>query len=123
MYKNREGEKEKGVKDEKEYIKRVKIKKEDREDEERTNSKGKKVEGVGGGKVAMEDARNAARIGSESYIVYRRREKERPERAEEGKHAKGEGIIFKTLTNLKEILVEENGYVKGMVCIRMELGE
>ncbi len=71
----------------------------------------------------MDAARTALRLGSESYIVYRRSEKELPARAEEVHHAKEEGIIFNTLTNPKEILVDENGYVKGMVCIRMELGE
>lgn len=79
---------------------------------------------IGAGNVAMDAARTAKRLGAkEVYIVYRRGAEEVPARAEEVHHAKEEGIIFNTLTNPKEILVDENGYVKGMVCIRMELGE
>ncbi|WP_456008347.1 FAD-dependent oxidoreductase [Clostridium butyricum] len=63
------------------------------------------------------------RLGSESHIVYRRGESELPARAEEVHHAKEEGVIFDVLTNPTEILVDENGWVKGMKCVRMELGE
>lgn len=84
---------------------------------------GKKVAVVGGGNVAMDAARTALRLGAEVYIVYRRGEAELPARVEEVHHAKEEGVIFKLLTNPKEILVDEDGSVKGMVCVEMELGE
>lgn len=85
---------------------------------------GKNVAVVGGGNVAMDAARSAKRLGAENvYIVYRRSEKELPARLEEVEHAKEEGIIFKLLTNPKRILGTEDGWVKGMECIEMELGE
>ena len=84
---------------------------------------GKKVAVVGGGNVAMDAARTALRLGAEVHIVYRRSESELPARVEEVHHAKQEGVIFDLLTNPTEILVDENGWVKGMTCIRMELGE
>ena len=84
----------------------------------------KNVAIVGGGNVAMDAARCALRLGAEHvYIVYRRGEEEMPARNEEIEHAKEEGIIFKTLNNPVEILGDENLHVKGMKCIRMELGE
>ena len=84
---------------------------------------GKKVAVVGGGNVAMDAARTALRLGAEVHIVYRRGESELPARVEEVHHAKEEGIVFNLLTNPKEILVDEEGNVKGMICIEMELGE
>lgn len=84
---------------------------------------GKKVAVVGGGNVAMDAARTALRLGAEVHIVYRRSEEELPARVEEVHHAKEEGIIFNLLTNPKEILVDENGSVKGMRVVKMELGE
>ena len=84
---------------------------------------GKKVAVVGGGNVAMDAARTALRLGAEVHIVYRRSEEELPARVEEVHHAKEEGIIFDLLTNPTEILVDEEGNVSGMKCIRMELGE
>ena len=84
---------------------------------------GTKVAVVGGGNVAMDAARTALRLGAEVHIVYRRSEEELPARVEEVHHAKEEGIIFDLLTNPTEILVDDNGWVKGMKCIRMELGE
>ncbi|MDF2952273.1 MAG: glutamate synthase homotetrameric [Anaerocolumna sp.] len=84
---------------------------------------GTKVAVVGGGNVAMDAARTALRLGATVYIVYRRSEAELPARVEEVHHAKEEGIIFKLLTNPKEILVDDNGWVKGMTCVQMELGE
>lgn len=83
----------------------------------------KKVAVVGGGNVAMDAARTALRLGAEVYIVYRRSEQELPARVEEVHHAKEEGVKLQLLTNPLEILVDENGWVKGMKCIRMELGE
>lgn len=84
---------------------------------------GSNVAVVGGGNVAMDAARTALRLGAKVYIVYRRGEEELPARVEEVHHAKEEGVIFKLLTNPKEILVDENGWVKGMRCVEMELGE
>ena len=84
---------------------------------------GKKVAVVGGGNVAMDAARTALRLGSEVHIVYRRSEEELPARVEEVHHAKEEGVVFDLLTNPVEILSDENGWVNGIKCIRMELGE
>ncbi|WP_251862000.1 NADPH-dependent glutamate synthase [Clostridium sp. Marseille-Q2269] len=84
---------------------------------------GKRVAVVGGGNVAMDAARTAKRLGAEVHIVYRRSESELPARVEEVHHAKEEGIEFNLLTNPVEILGDENGWVKGMKCIKMELGE
>ena len=84
---------------------------------------GKKVAVVGGGNVAMDAARTALRLGAEVHIIYRRSEEELPARKEEVHHAKEEGIIFDLLTNPVEILEDENDWVKGIRCVRMELGE
>ena len=84
---------------------------------------GKKVIVVGGGNVAMDAARTAKRLGAEVHIVYRRGEEELPARVEEVHHAKEEGVIFDLLQNPTEILVDENGWVKGAKVIKMELGE
>ncbi|MBQ3392034.1 MAG: NADPH-dependent glutamate synthase [Lachnospiraceae bacterium] len=78
---------------------------------------------VGGGNVAMDAARTALRLGAETHIVYRRSEEELPARAEEVHHAKEEGIIFNLLTNPVRINADENGWVKSVTCLRMELGE
>ncbi|MBR1471612.1 MAG: NADPH-dependent glutamate synthase [Lachnospiraceae bacterium] len=83
----------------------------------------KKVAVVGGGNVAMDAARTALRLGAEVHVVYRRSEAELPARVEEVHHAKEEGIIFDLLTNPVEILEDEKGWVCGIRCIRMELGE
>jgi len=84
---------------------------------------GDRVAVVGGGNVAMDAARTALRLGAEVHIVYRRSEAELPARVEEVHHAKEEGIIFDLLTNPVEIQQDEKGWVTGMKCIRMELGE
>lgn len=84
---------------------------------------GSRVVVVGGGNVAMDAVRTAKRLGAEAYIVYRRGEQELPARVEEVHHAKAEGIIFNMLTNPTEILGTEEGWVKGIRCVRMELGE
>ena len=84
---------------------------------------GQRVVVVGGGNVAMDAARTALRLGAEVHIVYRRSEEELPARVEEVHHAKEEGIIFDLLTNPTEILSDDKGWVTGMKCIRMELGE
>ena len=85
--------------------------------------KSKRVAVVGGGNVAMDAARTALRLGAEVHVVYRRSEAELPARVEEVHHAKEEGIIFDLLTNPVEIIEDEKGWVSGIKCIRMELGE
>lgn len=90
---------------------------------ETPNFVGKKVAVVGGGNVAMDAARTAVRLGAEVHIVYRRSEEELPARAEEVHHAKEEGVIFNLLCNPVRILGNEQGWVSGMECVRMELGE
>ena len=85
---------------------------------------GKKVAVVGGGNVAMDAARSALRLGAETvYIVYRRGMAELPARKEEVEHAEEEGIIFKTLCNPVEIHANDEGFVKSITCVEMELGE
>ena len=85
---------------------------------------GKKVAVIGGGNVAMDAARCALRLGAEQvYIVYRRSEAELPARKEEVENAMEEGIIFKFLTNPTKFLDDGKGWVTGMECIQMELGE
>lgn len=85
---------------------------------------GKRVAVIGGGNVAMDAARSAQRLGAdEVYIIYRRSEEELPARLEEVEHAKDEGIIFKLLSNPVEILGNDAGWVTGIRCISMELGE
>jgi glutamate synthase (NADPH/NADH) small chain len=85
---------------------------------------GKKVAVIGGGNVAMDAARCALRLGAqEVYIVYRRSEAELPARREEVENAMEEGIIFKFLTNPTKFLDDGKGWVTGMECIQMELGE
>ena len=86
--------------------------------------KSKTVAVVGGGNVAMDAARCAKRLGAETvYIVYRRGLEEMPARKEEIHHAMEEGIIFRNLTNPVKINSDENGRVKSMECVEMELGE
>lgn len=117
------GEQANGVFSANEFLTRNNLMKAFREDYDTPIYRGKKVAVVGGGNVAMDAARTALRLGAETYIVYRRSEAELPARVEEVHHAKQEGIIFNLLTNPKEILVNDNGWVKGIRCIKMELGE
>ena len=85
---------------------------------------GKRAAVIGGGNVAMDAARCAKRLGAEeTYIVYRRGEAEMPARREEIHHAKEEGIIFKNLVNPTAVLGDEEGWVRGLHCVEMELGE
>lgn len=84
---------------------------------------GKHVTVVGGGNVAMDAARTALRLGAGVTVVYRRTEKEMPARVEEVHHAKEEGIAFELLCNPTSVLGNEKGWVTGLRCIRMELGE
>ncbi len=84
---------------------------------------GNRVVVVGGGNVAMDAVRTAKRLGADAYIVYRRSEAELPARAEEVHHAKEEGIVFKMLTNPVAVIGDDKGWVKGIKCVEMELGE
>lgn len=117
------GENANGVFSANEYLTRSNLMKAFNEESNTPIMRGKKVAVVGGGNVAMDAARTALRLGAEVHIVYRRSEEELPARVEEVHHAKEEGIIFDLLTNPTEILEDENNWVRGMKCIRMELGE
>ena len=117
------GENSNGVFSANEYLTRSNLMKAFDEESNTPIMRGKKVAVVGGGNVAMDAARTALRLGAEVHIVYRRSEEELPARVEEVHHAKEEGIIFNLLTNPSEILADENGWVSGIKCIKMELGE
>ncbi len=123
MFMHIPGENANGVFSANEYLTRSNLMKARLEDYATPMPVSKKAVIVGGGNVAMDAARTALRLGAESHIVYRRSEAELPARAEEVHHAKEEGVIFDLLTNPVEILTDENGWVKGVRCIRMELGE
>ena len=117
------GENANGVFSANEYLTRSNLMKAFQADSATPIMESKKVAVVGGGNVAMDAARTSLRLGAEVHIVYRRSEEELPARVEEVHHAKQEGIIFDLLTNPVEILEDEKGWVKGMKCVRMELGE
>ena len=117
------GENANGVFSANEYLTRSNLMKAFNEDSTTPIMRGKKVAVVGGGNVAMDAARTALRLGAEVHIVYRRSEEELPARVEEVHHAKEEGIIFDLLTNPIEIVEDENNWVKGLKCVKMELGE
>jgi len=117
------GEQANGVFSANEYLTRSNLMKAFKEDARTPIMRGNKVAVVGGGNVAMDAARTALRLGAEVHIVYRRSEEELPARVEEVHHAKEEGIIFDLLTNPVEILSDENGWVNGIKCVKMELGE
>ena len=117
------GENANGVFSANEFLTRVNLMKAFKEEYHTPVKVGNKVAVVGGGNVAMDAARTALRLGAETHIVYRRSELELPARVEEIHHAKEEGVIFDILTNPTEILTDENGWVTGMKCVKMELGE
>ena len=117
------GEQAKGVFSANEFLTRNNLMKAFKEGYDTPIARGKKVVVVVGGNVAMDAARTALRLGAEVHIVYRRSEAELPARVEEVHHAKEEGVIFDLLQNPTEILVDENGCVKGVRVIKMELGE
>ena len=123
MFMHIPGENANGVFSANEFLTRNNLMKAYREDYDTPIHCGKKVAVVGGGNVAMDAARTALRLGAEVHIIYRRSEEELPARKEEVHHAKEEGIQFDLLCNPVEIHVDENGWVKGIRCIRMELGE
>ena len=117
------GENANGVFSANEYLTRSNLMKAFDENSNTPIMHSKKVAVVGGGNVAMDAARTALRLGAEVHIVYRRSEEELPARVEEVHHAKEEGILFDLLTNPVEILTDEKGWVTGMKCVKMELGE
>ena len=126
------GENLKGVYSANEFLTRSNLMKAYLDDSTTPIQHAKNVAVVGGGNVAMDAARTAKRLGAENvYIVYRRGMEELPARKEEVEHAEEEGIIFKTLTNPVEIIPTDvtdprdpnYGWVKGMKCVEMELGE
>ena len=118
------GENLKGVYSANEFLTRVNLMKAYKEGSDTPIQHSRHVAVVGGGNVAMDAARCAMRLGAEKVsIVYRRSEKEMPARLEEVEHAKEEGIDFHVLTNPVEILGDDKGFVAGMKCVKMELGE
>lgn len=117
------GENLNGVVSANEFLTRSNLMKAYKEDSRTPIYVGNKVCVVGGGNVAMDAARTALRLGAEVTVVYRRTEKELPARAEEVHHAKEEGIEFRMLTNPVEIEGDEKGWVTGIKCEQMELGE
>ncbi len=117
------GEQANGVFSANEYLTRSNLMKAFDENSTTPIMRGQKVAVVGGGNVAMDAARTALRLGAETHIIYRRSEEELPARVEEVHHAKEEGVIFDLLTNPVEILTTDEGWVKGIRCVKMELGE
>ena len=118
-----EGESLNGVYSANEFLTRNNLMKAYKEGSDTPIMKAKHTVVVGGGNVAMDAARTAKRLGSDVTIVYRRTEKELPARLEEVHHAKEEGINFAMLTNPVKIIGDENGWVNGIICDRMELSE
>lgn len=119
-----EGENLNGVFSANEYLTRTNLMKAFKNDYDTPIRAGKKVAVVGGGNVAMDAVRTALRLGAdEAHIVYRRSESELPARVEEVHHAKEEGVTFDLLVNPIEIIGDEKGWVTGMKCVKMELGE
>ena len=117
------GENLSGVYSANEFLTRINLMKAYKPDSTTPIQKGKKVVVVGGGNVAMDAARCAKRLGAEVYIVYRRTEEELPARKEEVEHAIEEGVIFKFLSNPVEVLGNEYGWVSGVQCQQMQVGE
>lgn len=118
------GENLKGVYSANEFLTRINLMKAYKEGVDTPIQHAKKAVIVGGGNVAMDAARCAKRLGVEEVsIVYRRSLEELPARKEEVEHAMEEGIKFELLTNPIQVLGDEQGWVKGMECVRMELGE
>ncbi|MEE1392943.1 MAG: NADPH-dependent glutamate synthase [Negativibacillus sp.] len=124
MFMGIEGEDLVGVYSANEFLTRINLMKAYLDEYDTPIRKGKSVAVVGGGNVAMDAARSAMRLGAEHvYIIYRRSEAELPARREEVHHAKEEGIEFMLLNNPVKINGDENGSVKSIECIKMELGE
>jgi glutamate synthase (NADPH/NADH) small chain len=120
------GEQLSGVYSANEFLTRVNLMRanDPRYDEPVFDCKGRDAAVVGGGNTAMDAVRTARRLGARtSYLLYRRSEKEMPARAEEARHAKDEGIIFLCLTNPVAFLGDEQGRLRAVRCVKMELGE
>jgi glutamate synthase (NADPH/NADH) small chain len=117
------GENLNGVVSANEFLTRSNLMKAYRADSDTPIYVGRRAVVVGGGNVAMDAVRTAKRLGAEAVIVYRRSEEELPARVEEVHHAREEGIEFRMLTNPVEVLGDERGWVRGLRCVRMELGE
>lgn len=118
------GESLKGVYSANEFLTRVNLMKAYQPESDTPVQKARRIAVVGGGNVAMDAARCAMRLGADAVsIVYRRSLEELPARREEVEHAMEEGIEFCLLTNPTEIVGDENGFVSGMRCVKMELGE
>ena len=118
------GENLNGVYSANEFLTRTNLMKAYMDNSETPIMRAKRVAVVGGGNVAMDAARCAKRLGAdETYIIYRRSMDEMPARREEVEHAEEEGIIFRTLNNPIEILGNDESFVTGIKCVKMELGE
>lgn len=124
MFMGIEGETLAGVYSANEYLTRINLMKAYREGYDTPLKISGSAAIIGGGNVAMDAARCAKRMGAEHvYVLYRRDEEEMPARKEEVHHAKEEGIRFRMLTNPTEVLGDEKGWVTGLRCVEMELGE
>ncbi|MDD4645547.1 MAG: FAD-dependent oxidoreductase, partial [Bacteroidales bacterium] len=123
IFMNIPGENLNGVSSANEFLTRINLMKAYDESFDTPVRTGQRVVVVGGGNVAMDSARAAIRMGAEVTIVYRRSADELPARAEEVHHAREEGINFLFLTNPVEIIGNEKGWVTGIKCIKMELGD
>ncbi len=118
-----EGENLVGVYSANEYLTRINLMKAYKDEYDTPIKRHAKIAVVGGGNVAMDAARCAKRMGAEVHLIYRRSRVEMPARAEEIEHAAEEGIIFEMLTNPAKVIPDENGVVRAIECIRMQLGE
>jgi len=124
MFMGIEGEDNVGVYSANEFLTRINLMKAYLDDYDTPIKKSDSIAVIGGGNVAMDAARCAKRLGAEHvYVIYRRGEEEMPARKEEIHHAKEEGIEFKFLSNPIRVLSDEKGYVEGIECIKMQLGE
>ncbi|MBQ2135788.1 MAG: NADPH-dependent glutamate synthase [Clostridia bacterium] len=124
MFMGIEGEGSVGVYSANEFLTRINLMKAYLDEYDTPIKKSKSVAVIGGGNVAMDAARCAKRVGAENvYIIYRRGEEEMPARREEIHHAKEEEIEFKLLCNPVKIIADDNGFVIGIECVKMELGE
>ena len=117
------GENTMGVMSANEFLTRVNLMGGNKKDYHTPTTIGKKVAVIGAGNVSMDSARVAKRLGVETSIIYRRSYEDIPARAEETEHAKEEGVDFQLLTNPVEILADDKGRVRGLKCVKMELGE
>lgn len=123
FFMNIPGENGNGVFSANEYLTRTNLMRAYSDEYDTDVFRGKNVVTIGGGNVAMDAARTALRLGAQSRIVYRRGEEELPARTEEVHHAKEEGVIFNLQQTPVEILLDDKGWVSGIKCVKMELGE